>query len=98
MKMSALTAGTVAPNFALPVLGGGEFSLTDALARGPVVLIFFKISCPTCQMAFPLYERFHRAYPGLTILGVSQNSASDTAAFAHKIGISFPILLDDTKT
>ena len=31
-------------------------------------------------------------------MGVSQNDAADTSAFAKEFGITFPLLLDDTTT
>ena len=97
--MPALTAGKTAPNFELNTLDGKPFQLGEALARGPVVLAFFKVSCPTCQYAFPLYERLFKAYHNrnVTLLGVSQNDANDTAAFAKEFDVTFPILLDDTR-
>ena len=55
--MPALTSGIKAPNLTLPTTHGEKFSLSDALKRGPVVLAFFKVTCPVCQYAFPLYER-----------------------------------------
>ena len=96
--MAALTTGTKAPDFSLPASNGSKFSLRDALTRGPVVLAFFKVSCPTCQYTFPFLERLHKAYGGknVTLVGVSQNDSKDTAAFAREYGITFPILLDDT--
>jgi peroxiredoxin len=99
-KMSALIAGTKAPNFELPGMDGSNFSLQDALTRGPVLAIFFKISCPVCQYAFPYFERIHKNYasPKLTIVGISQNDKQDTAAFLKKFGVTFPVLLDDPKT
>ena len=51
--MAALSPGTPAPDFTLRAMDGKQFSLRDALARGPVVAAFFKISCPTCQYTFP---------------------------------------------
>ena len=96
--MTALATGTKAPDFALTSLDGKQFSLADALTRGPVVLAFFKVSCPTCQYAFPFFERLYQAYGrnGVTLVGISQNDAKDTAAFAKQFGVTFPILLDDT--
>jgi peroxiredoxin len=96
--MTALSSGTIAPQFELITLDGQHFSLSDSLARGPVVLAFFKVSCPTCQYAFPFFERLHQAYGqnGVTLVGVSQNDAKETAAFAKQFGVTFPILLDDT--
>ncbi len=97
--MTALATGTKAPDFALKTLDGKEFELGDALARGPVVLAFFKVSCPTCQYAFPFFERLYKAYAknGVTLVGVSQNDAKETAAFVKEFGVTFPMLLDDTR-
>jgi peroxiredoxin len=97
--MPALQAGTAAPDFTLKSFHGQEFSLRDALERGPVALGFFKISCPVCQFAFPYLERVHKAYAGknVTIVGVSQDDKAATAAFARDYGLSFPLLLDDTR-
>lgn len=96
--MAALASGTKAPDVELKTMDGKRFSLSDELARGPVVLVFFKVSCPTCQYALPFYERLYKAYgqKGVTLVGVSQNEAPDTAAFAKQFGITLPILLDDT--
>jgi peroxiredoxin len=97
--MAALTAGTEAPQIELTAVDGSKFSLQEALSRGPVLAIFFKISCPVCQYALPYFERIYKAYGRgkLTIIGISQNDQRDTAEFARKFGITFPILLDDTK-
>lgn len=98
--MPALATGTKTPTFDLKTLDGKHFSLTDELARGPVLLAFFKVSCPTCQYAFPFLERLHKAYQhnGITLVGISQNDARDTAAFIKEFGVTFPMLLDDTRS
>jgi peroxiredoxin len=95
--MSALAIGAKAPEFDLKTLDGKRFSLSDELARGPVVLVFFKVSCPTCQYALPFYERLFKAYgqKGITLVGISQNDAKETAAFNREFGVTFPVLLDD---
>lgn len=96
-SMAALATGTSAPEFELKTLDGKRFSLAEALAAGPVVLAFFKVSCPVCQFAFPYLERLHRAYrqKGFTLVGVSQNDAKETAAFNKEFGVTFPVLLDE---
>src|SRR5215813_13976315 len=98
--MPALTTGNRAPQIELPSMNGEKFSLQDALARGPLLAIFFKISCPVCQYALPFYERIYKTYGNqkLTIVGVSQNEKSDTAEFNLRYGVTFPVLLDDTKS
>jgi peroxiredoxin len=95
--MGALAVGTHAPEFELTTVDGKRFVLRDELARGAVVLAFFKVSCPTCQYAFPFLERLDRAYgrAGVTLVGVSQNDAKETGAFAKEFGVTFPILLDE---
>jgi len=98
--MTALAVGTKAPDFELRAIDGRRFVLSDELARGPVVLAFFKVSCPVCQYAFPFLERLERAYghTGVRIIGVSQNDPKQTAAFNKEFGVTFPVLLDETDT
>jgi len=98
--MAALTAGTTAPDFKLQTMDGEQFSLREALTRGPVLVAFFKVSCPVCQYTFPFLERIYKAHggPKVTIVGVSQNEKKDTAAFMKEYGVTFPVLLDDTST
>jgi peroxiredoxin len=95
--MTALATGKKAPDFSLRTLDGRSFSLAEELARGAVVVAFFKVSCPTCQYAFPFLERLHKAYgtKGVTMVGVSQNDAKETAAFVKEFGVTFPVLLDE---
>jgi cytochrome c biogenesis protein CcmG, thiol:disulfide interchange protein DsbE len=96
--MAALSSGTLAPDFTLPGMDGKEFSLKDALARGPVLAAFFKVSCPVCQFALPFLERIYRAYgkSKVTVVGISQNDKKETTAFIKEYGLTFPVLLDDT--
>ena len=96
--MKALEPGTTAPDFTLSTTDQKPFSLREALRKAPVVLAFFKVSCPTCQYTFPFLERIQKAFAGqFTIVGVSQNDRKDTAAFIKEYGLSFPVLLDDIK-
>jgi peroxiredoxin len=98
--MSALAPGTHAPDFSLHSMDDKVFSLREALARGPVIAAFFKISCPTCQYAFPFLQRMYerRGNQAVTIVGISQNTKKDTAHFIKEYGMTFPVLLDDTKS
>ena len=97
--MPPLEAGANAPNISLTSTKGEAFSLDQARKSVPVVAAFFKVGCPTCQYAFPYLERIYKAYPKekVRLVGVSQDAKDDTEAFAKKYGITFPILLDDTK-
>lgn len=83
-----LEAGAAAPAVAFTSLTGE----TIALPTGPVVLAFFKVSCPTCQMAFPYLERLARG--GLRFIAVSQDNATATERFKQNLGITFETVLD----
>ena len=95
--MPALTPGTAAPDFTLRTMDGQQFSLKQALSRGPVIAAFFKISCPVCQYAFPFLERIYKnsGSKGVTIVGISQDNQRDTNAFMKEFGVTFPVLLED---
>jgi|HubBroStandDraft_3_1064219.scaffolds.fasta_scaffold132641_2 peroxiredoxin len=95
-----LQAGVRAPDFRLARLQEGTVEGATDLAKmlpgGPVLLAFFKSTCPVCQMTLPFLERIHkgRAPGSLEIYGVSQDDVETTQEFAGEFGISFPILLD----
>src|SRR5689334_2059070 len=92
-RLKLLDAGVRAPEFRLPLLDGGEASLQDLAAKGPVLLAFFKITCPICQLTLPFLERIHGAGT-LPIYGISQNDAEDTREFNQEFGVTLPVLLD----
>ena len=95
--MSKIVLGNVAPGFSLKSIDGNEFALGSALQRGPVVLAFFKVSCPVCKFTFPFLERVFKQYGGgdLSFVAVSQDNAGASLDFAHEFGVTFPILLDE---
>ena len=88
--------GSVAPDFSLKALDGKEYSLASLLARGPVVLAFFKISCPVCQFTFPFLQRISERFAGksASVIGVSQDDARSTKEFNQEYGVKFPTLVD----
>jgi peroxiredoxin len=94
--MSKIQVGQDAPGFALESVGGEPFSLAEALKRGPVVAVFFKISCPVCQFTFAFIERLFKGYGGdrVTFVGISQDDAGATEEFRNEYGVTFPALLD----
>lgn len=90
-------AGEPAPGFQLPDVNGVETSLDAELAKGPLLLAFFKITCPTCQLAFPYLGRLARE-SGVPVIGVSQDDTSGTKEFNRTFGVTFPTLLDSAKS
>ncbi len=87
-----LSTGLLAPEFDLEAIDGKRYSLAHQLT----VLAFFKTNCPTCQYAWPFYDRLHRSYQeaGLQVLGISQHDRPKTMQFASSYGSTFPLLLD----
>lgn len=95
--MTNIVAGSIAPNFSLLSLDGQEYSLAKEMQHGPVVVAFFKVSCPVCQLTFPFLERLYKRYggAGVTFLGVSQDDVRSTRRFAEDYGVTFPVLRDE---
>jgi peroxiredoxin len=87
-----LGPGSIAPPFTLDSLDGASHSLAELLEHGPVLLAFFKISCPVCQMALPFLDRM--AAGSLQIVAISQDDAASTRRFHSKFGVALPTLLD----
>ena len=58
--MPVCTPGAIAPDFSLPDGEGRSRSLRVLCSNGPVLLTFFKISCPTCQSSLHFISRLHR--------------------------------------
>jgi peroxiredoxin len=88
-----LHPGSQAAGFRLPRLEGGEASLAEFAARGRMLVVFFKVTCPVCQLTMPFLERMH-ASGTLAICAISQNDARDTREFNRSFGITIPTLLD----
>ena len=88
-----LDPGAPAPGFRLSRLEGGEATLAEIVAGSRVLLVFFKVTCPVCQMTLPFLERM-RASGTLAICAISQNDAGDTREFNRSFGVSIPTLLD----
>ena len=90
-----LAAGAEAPDFKLRDLSGKTYTRSEISAGKPVLLAFYKVTCPTCQYAFPFLERIHRGKTrDIGIYAISQDDAGSTREFDQEFGISLPTLLD----
>ena len=88
-----LAAGAKAPAFRLRLLGGGQLSLDEMIAEGPVLLAFYKGSCPVCQFTIPYLERL-KSGAGLRIYLISQDDEKSTRGFMKDFQMTFPIWRD----
>ena len=91
-----IEAGARAPDFTLRAIDGDTYSLSDALKRGPVVLVFFKTTCGTCDLAFPYINRLRDAYPGdaWSLWAVAQDPLAEASRYASTFGMTYPVLPD----
>lgn len=96
--MTQLPIGVRAPDFELEDVEGRSYRLSTALGRGPVVLVFYKGSCPTCQFTFPHIQRIFSGAGkdwGAQIWAISQDDTGETRQFAARLGIGFNIIVDE---
>lgn len=92
-----LQVGDVAPNFTLPDAKGGQVRLSERLAEGPVVLIFYRGSwCPYCNMELHAYQVAlgDFAAAGANLIAVSPQVPDDAMSMAEKNDLKFDVLSD----
>ena len=73
----------IAPGSDAPAVPDVDFG------AGPTALVFYKVTCPVCQMAGPKLETFERAYPGRNV-GIGQDPPEKLDAFSREYGLTFP--------
>ena len=91
-----LHTGSKAPPIEVTDLAGSPWRLDAALEHGPVLLMFFKISCPTCRLTLPFLQRLaERGRPDSpALLAISQDDAPVTQDFLSRFGIQVPAAVD----
>ena len=82
----------MAPEFSLTSLSGESQSLSGLLASGPVLLAFYKASCPVCQLTLPYIERLSRG--SLRVVTISQDGEQETQRFRQRFELTLPALFD----
>jgi peroxiredoxin len=93
----AMLAGAPAASFAIQRVDG----TTDSLAnyRGKVVLVnLWATWCPPCREEMPALERLYREERdrGFVVLGIDEGESAGVAEkFARKLGVTFPLLIDE---
>ena len=88
-----LKVGDKAPGFTLRDYEGREFSLEGL--EGYRLVVFYKVTCPTCQLTLPFVERMFGSYGGkVHFLGVVQDPEEEARKFAENYGLTFPQLVD----
>ena len=94
---SALRAGDRAPGFRLADARGGGVALDDLLARGPVVLVFYRGAwCPYCNLQLAAFQSALadiRA-AGAELVAVSPQTPDRSLTIAERHALAFPVLSD----
>lgn len=97
-SFGGVTIGTSAPEFVLPIYGGGGRGVVDlrALRGHPVIINFWSESCLPCRTEMPFLERTYiQARGAFALLGVDQaDPKEDIAPFGNTYHITYPLLFD----
>jgi len=74
------------------VLTDGPTSVAEVVGQGPAsLLVFFKESCGTCQIALPVYQHWASQ---ISVFGVSQDDVATTQKFFADNGIEMDVAYD----
>lgn len=90
-----IAAGQLAPHFTLLGLDGREYSLPRDLNAAPLVVVFLRVKCATCDVAFPYLNRLRETYAeGWQLWAVCQDEPTAAAEYRDRFCITYPVLLD----
>ena len=81
-----------------PDLAVRPWRLADGLARGPVLLMFVKVGCPTCEYSLPLIDRIFRNYPqsSVSMVVVAQERESGARRLIREGDLHLTVGLDSS--
>ena len=96
MSLGVAVPGAKAPDFDLPLEGGGYRELRDVVHPGGGIVVFFKTECETSAMLLSRIGPLARALEkeDRLFLAVAQDDAPEVAAFKKEHGLAFPIALE----
>jgi peroxiredoxin len=93
----ALRAGNRVPEVQLPDVRGSYIRLNDLLAKGPVVLSFYRGGwCQYCNIELQALQKVLPQIMGFgaQLVAISPQTPNESLSTAEKNGITFPILSD----
>jgi peroxiredoxin len=85
-----------APDFTLQTMSGETVSLSDFRGK-PVVLTFWKINCPACQLQIPYIQAVYDEWPNETIAVLTINVGDSIPAIQNYVTsqkLTFPVMID----
>lgn len=91
-------SGARAPDFAVDLLNGSTFRLSDHIGKHVVVIDFWTTFCQPCLPAMLHLEEIYKKYgkQGLVVLGVSMDPrhCGNVPLFVRSRGLTFPVAHD----
>ena len=93
----ALKAGQIAPEFTLPDADGKLVSSRALLAKGPLVVTFYRGAwCPYCNFDLSALEEVRSEIEsrGASLVAISQQTAPNSRKSQRQNGLGYPILGD----
>ena len=95
----ALAIGSTAPDFALPVTGGGVVRLSDLRGRKIVLYFYPKDDTSGCTREAIDFNRLMPRFAacGTELIGLSPDSVASHDKFRTKYGLDLPLASDEEK-
>jgi peroxiredoxin len=93
----ALRAGQPAPSFELPDATGRSVDSKSLLARGPLVINFYRGAwCPYCNLELRAWQRHLSELQalGATLVAISPQMPDASLSLAEKHALAYPVLSD----
>lgn len=97
-----LEIGQKAPDFSIPLCGGGQFVLADELKKtesGAIVYFYPRASTPGCTTEACDFRDSLASLQGAgyAVVGISPDKMGALETFAQKYSLSFPLASDEDK-
>lgn len=95
----AESSGARPPDFELSTLDGKTVRLSDHLGKDVILIDFWATFCDPCLASMPHLDELYKKHKdkGFVVLGISidgPESIAQVKGTISKLGVSFPILLD----
>ena len=97
-KSDAVEVGSKASDFTLTDTNGNRVSLSG-LSGKVIILDFFASWCPPCRMEVPDFIAIAKEHGSedFAMVGIAVEDVNAAKSFAGKMGINYPVLIDDGK-
>jgi len=94
--MPKISVGTRVPEFAVPMTGGGTWSLKEASGKKLVIYFYPRDLTSGCTREAQDFRDLHAAFrkAGVQVVGVSRDPVASHDKFAARESLPFPLLAD----